>query len=1069
MSTMPVDSQIACSKSDESRSFIDHGRSSPPNLVAPQESSQVACSEVDSISPLMEKPTRSGLEDFINSFFQEKNIRWMLVIGAAIVLGSSLMLVAKKWSHWNAAVQFIIVLSYTGVIYACGELSSRRLGLRATGRVLQALTLLLLPICFHSLSWFAAKSSLGHVGTTLQIVGLLVPAAALAWIAATRTIDHWLRERQTTFVVCYLILCFAGALPATNNLFMATGLSAILWFVMTIGTIKVNRHVFWLVEEHRSPRVFGFLPICLLGSMFLLLIATKTFYSIPTEWFGLGCVALSATIFLTARSIANVFRQRTGSLVYPLPWNIVAPIVVALVLAASGVTLSFHGFSYVGTTTLAVVPTSICAAILMFGVASETQRQSFVWAGLMLAAIAYQSSPTLIVDLVQQIKSGAARSLGEEKLPIAFYGLTYLPFILTASVAYKYFSDRKQYFLANPFSIFITIVSLLLYGLSFTHLKAIWIVSLVNVSLFGYLAYLFRDRRYAIVSIVGLVVATATFIPFLNSFGGSPLPIEYAMVGLSLLASAFLASSLPDRLINSIPVKRGLTVPVAATNGNVMETMFGIEDWMMAQLTKLFGYMLSSFLGLLALLLIADQCGEAWTLAQSIAFSSILLSVGIATLQARHYLLGLAFWTLILAGIGSRLIPANFIPLELLSFLTLASCSITFLFRWLFKQLSPSLCVFEFLRIARKRMGLDSESLNLCLPDTKPGASSKSLLFLVPLHDLSLFLAFLLALGFHLPSLCYSQVYGASLITPVATIFAVAWMIWIGYERRSRSNALAIVTLLPLSATGLLNTATPGVFAYSIWPLAWVVIACGMHFYSQRLASIDKQNLGRLPFQWGGLLLPAIVVGRGLFTKIADVHSLSPGLDSLTILACAGIYFHHGLVNHKRRFVVLAGAIVNAALAITWFRLDWYDFQLYLVPIGLSVLGLVELLRKEIPKLAHDPLRYIGALTILVSPVFEILEGSWIHLFSLMVLSVFVILLAIGLRIRALVYTGSAFLMADLIAMPIRATIDHPTYLWMGGLAVGLSVIALAAICERHRETLLARIRLLSAELAAWN
>ncbi len=86
-----------------------------------------------------------------------------------------------------------------------------------------------------------------------------------------------------------------------------------------------------------------------------------------------------------------------------------------------------------------------------------------------------------------------------------------------------------------------------------------------------------------------------------------------------------------------------------------------------------------------------------------------------------------------------------------------------------------------------------------------------------------------------------------------------------------------------------------------------------------------------------------------------------------------------------------------------------------------------------------------------------------------MVLSVIVILLAIGLRIRALVYTGSAFLMADLIAMPIRATIDHPTYLWAGGLAVGLGVIALAAICERHRETLLARIRLLSAELAAWN
>ncbi len=197
-------------------------------------------------------------------------------------------------------------------------------------------------------------------------------------------------------------------------------------------------------------------------------------------------------------------------------------------------------------------------------------------------------------------------------------------------------------------------------------------------------------------------------------------------------------------------------------------------------------------------------------------------------------------------------------------------------------------------------------------------------------------------------------------MTPVATIFTVAWIIWIGYERRSQSNSLAIVALLPLSATGLLNTASPGEFANSIWPLAWVAMACGMHFYSQRLASIDKQNVQLLPFYWGGLLLPAIVVGRGLFIRIADVHSLSLGLDSLTILACAAIYFHHGLVNRKRRFVVLAGAIVNTTLAVTWFRLDWYDFQLYLVPIGLSVLGLVELLRKEIPKSSHDPLRYVG-------------------------------------------------------------------------------------------------------------
>ncbi len=112
--------------------------------------------------------------------------------------------------------------------------------------------------------------------------------------------------------------------------------------------------------------------------------------------------------------------------------------VVALVLAASGVTLSFHGF-----------PTGN----LNFGGRSNIhlRSHSYVWRSLGNTATRLCMGRThagshrlsIITDTdcrsVQQIKSGAARTLGEEKLPIAFYGLTYLPLILTTSVAYKYF------------------------------------------------------------------------------------------------------------------------------------------------------------------------------------------------------------------------------------------------------------------------------------------------------------------------------------------------------------------------------------------------------------------------------------------------------------------------------------------------------------------------------------------------------------------------------------------------------------------------------------------------------
>ncbi len=41
-------------------------------------------------------------------------------------------------------------------------------------------------------------------------------------------------------------------------------------------------------------------------------------------------------------------------------------------------------------------------------------------------------------------------------------------------------------------------------------------------------------------------------------------------------------------------------------------------------------------------------------------------------------------------------------------------------------------------------------------------------------------------------------------------------------------------------------------------------------------------------------------------------------------------------------------------------------------------------MKKEIPQAAHNPIRNLGSLIILVSPVFNILGGSWTHLICLL-------------------------------------------------------------------------------------
>ena len=167
--------------------------------------------------------------------------------------------------------------------------------------------------------------------------------------------------------------------------------------------------------------------------------------------------------------------------------------------------------------------------------------------------------------------------------------------------------------------------------------------------------------------------------------------------------------------------------------------------------------------------------------------------------------------------------------------------------------------------------------------------------------------------------------------------------------------------------------------------------------------------------------------------------------------------------------MLLALGLANLTLLSIWHELSWTDPQFYLIPVGISILSLRALFREQLPPRWRDPLNYLGALIILVSPLFNIVNGSWWHVFSLMLISLVVIFAAIGCRIRSLLYTGMAFLLADLVAMIVLGGLDNPSVLWLAGLLLGGAVIALAALAERGRENLVLRLQTVSAALAEWH
>ncbi|MGB7343030.1 MAG: hypothetical protein WBD20_02355 [Pirellulaceae bacterium] len=1233
----------------------------------------------------------SWVESFVQNFFQEKNIKWMLIVGAAIVFGSSLMLVNKAWPEWSPALKYLTIVGYTGVFFCAAELSRRRLKLPATGVVLQSLTMLLLPVCFLSLTWLSAGTAVQEGLHLVPYLGLLIPAVALLYFASTSILDHWLRGRQTTFLVSFGLLCVAGALPVITSPIIGLTLLAVCWGVFTAGVVKVNRHTFWLAEQHQLPRIFGFLPIAMLGIQFVVLVGTKAAAVLPAQWIGLAVVMVSATILMTARTVADVFRQRTGDLVRPLPWPIIVPLFGGLVLAVLGLGLSMVGFSYVGETTYAVIPASIVVAVLLSLVARDTRHPGFVWAALVVGALAYQCSPTLFADLVQAARSATADAINQSRVPISMYGLTYLPLLGVLAVVGRRFARRGLLEFSRPIKHFVTALSIGLFAVALADavmLKFIspFLVSVANSVAFVAYAILFRDRRYVLPATVAFVVACATAIPALNQMQYTQLPLAWVPVVIAGVALLLNAATFLDGLANRIPV---------SANDRLSKDAHG-RDRRMLQLT---GCSLAVAVGFHWIVSTAMAFDQPLSLPMMLQFALLMFALVRFTLGTAHYLSAASVW--LFGGYAAlRWVAGLEIPAEaIVSYGTL----------WL---IATSLFSFAIVKGLRARLNVDSlaalrQSLGFNVARIEPTAavenshrySQKLAAFALPLFDLSTIALSFLVAAIHIPAVIIqhaglfdvqvSQFVGFGWSTPAVLIwlFALAWanrnqafgfiaamlmplvvssilitsgtlttltgllLVWAvvqsamtivchwlsgkrddvpglstmlhvsqawsfgllgisclsfdlpmrllaaisvlslgvslwGRFGRRQPCVLAIlanINLLLIAAavggcsgwlipgwTGMLSPqALPFVFIVGctsilvfekpprwiagyeatqwamalrlgmiplmisafmvnqfallpllamtlgfvalisaellkafesrrelrVWSACLVAAVTALFLWSQEvisfgvgisqfvmltlsvvgltIAHLSKRDLRfamfTRPMQIIGHSFPAIVACLALFREFSGVFSSLTALNALSLMIAAGIYFHQSAVLRRPSLSVAALAIANAGVFLLWRSLSWSSPELYLVPVGISVLGFAELMKKELPKAAHGPLHYIGLLTVLCSPVPEVLGGSWIHIFALMILSVVVILAAIGLRIRSLVYAGSAFLMADLVAMVIRSTIHNVDLLWICGVVLGIGVIVLAAFCENHREKLLGRIRMLSAELATWN
>ncbi len=479
----------------------------------------------------------TALFRFLDAFLREENIKWVLGAGLVILLGSSAMAVGSHWGNYTPVWKYLVMLAYTVVIYGAGQVSYRHLSLRTTGTVLMALTVLLLPILFAG--WHGL--SVGGAGLGIAGISLLGTTIAFTWVAAGRIFRHFLRGAQLTFTASYLLLCLAGALvpllPTGASPLVAFG----LWGIFLVGSVKVNRHVFWLVEEYQRPRIFGFFPIALLGAQFLSVFVLHLAWQMDIAWIGFGLALVALPILLTADAVVRVHQQRTADLAPPRA-AVMVPFVVGLVACVAAMPMAAAGF-FAGSSVYALVPTALVVGVVMALVARRTERSAFVWGMLGCSLVAYNFSPVFFQELARLAIAQGAAAVREETLPYAFYGLTYLPLLAGLTFVGARLLRQGKALFGRPIRALAIVLPCLLAVTSVTEIKAVLPVGLSMAVLFGIQAFAFRKPWLLLLAGAAWLHAAIGSVFFWNTMVGevgSSAPLGWVFLVTALAAAALL-------------------------------------------------------------------------------------------------------------------------------------------------------------------------------------------------------------------------------------------------------------------------------------------------------------------------------------------------------------------------------------------------------------------------------------------------------------------------------------------------------------------------------------------------
>ncbi len=241
------------------------------------------------------------------------------------------------------------------------------------------------------------------------------------------------------------------------------------------------------------------------------------------------------------------------------------------------------------------------------------------------------------------------------------------------------------------------------------------------------------------------------------------------------------------------------------------------------------------------------------------------------------------------------------------------------------------------------------------------------------------------------------------------------------------------------------------------WPLVVVAIAYLGIVTSELLRRRNVLVLAD-PIERTGAFLPLLpVIGFWLTQSQVDY--------SVLLFIVGGLYGVLSILRRSFVFGIMAALAGNGGLWYLWHRTDDYGFlqhpQLWLIPAACSVLVAAYLNREDFSEDQMIGIRYLTLVTIYASSTADIFingvaRSPWLPLI-LAALSVAGVLCGIMLRIRALLYLGSVFLLLAVTTMIYYASENYGwTWLWyVAGIVTGAMIIFTFALFEKKRDDML--------------